>query len=386
MDNIEDTTNITGLATLINKKHTDSKLDLDKLEKSMIGTGGIKVIKETDPTREFKNTIQELSDDTGIDLGDAAGDPDDSKSRSELGEDGNDISGSGSYSGSVSESGSYDDSGSQSYSESQSEDEVDDIGREIDKIGNSRKREKSKRSRSRSHHHEHHNDHSTRHERHRVDWDERPSLPERQSRGGIPSQYSQSPQDRYLDYALRAYSGVQSDVNIDKEKEEEEKTTLLEDIDELMSELEHDEVDLTRIPSVNQDSSIDLVRKVHKILRMKYDRRRCNSLGKEIILAGAKGLEYICNGERKIGPFQPDLRDWSNTVRSKLSRMRYETSTIVSGFMHEYNISPWTRICMELVPSMILYSHMRRESHGKANYSPDQMSAAYAELAEFDQK
>jgi hypothetical protein len=52
--------------------------------------------------------------------------------------------------------------------------------------------------------------------------------------------------------------------------------------------------------------------------------------------------------------------------------------------MQEYNIGPTTRVLMELIPSMILYSHMRKEQHGKSNYSPDQMSEAFDDLRQFD--
>jgi hypothetical protein len=426
------------LATLVNKKHTDDKLDLDKLEKSMIGSAGIKIIRESDPAQEFRNTIRELSTDTGINLDDEPEDldppdhrssrrdnrdprgrtapahfsnrssrhPPDSRAERE-GDDedpGDDDDGSGSESGSYSgsESGSYSGSESGSYSDSEEgsnvEEFVDDDSASapdsrVDDGGDDESVEDDRRSRHR------HSSRSSRGDsgrRYPSVYDSDRSRP----RNDYPDPYYNRPRgdsydpnyrsgrdvsrNQYLDEALRTYAGTHSDVNIEREREEDTKATLLEDIDELLGELERDEVDLSRIPSVNQDSPIALVKKVHKILRMKYDRRRCNSLGKEVILAGAQGLEYICDGKRKIGPFQPDLTGWHNTVRSKLSRMRYETSTIVAGLMQEYNIGPTTRVLMELIPSMILYSHMRKEQHGKSNYSPDQMSEAFDDLRQFD--
>lgn len=190
--------------------------------------------------------------------------------------------------------------------------------------------------------------------------------------------------DDYLDDVMRTYSGENSDVNFEREHEEDMKAILLEDIDELRAELATDGVDLSRIPIVNQDSPMNLVKSVHQILRKKYDRKRCNTLGNEVILAGAQGLGYLFDGKRRIGPYAPCLEGWHNTVRPKLRRMRYETSTIVSGIMQEYNIGPIGRLLLELVPSAFLYSNMRKEQSGKSNYSPTQMSDAFDDLRKFD--
>jgi len=155
---------------------------------------------------------------------------------------------------------------------------------------------------------------------------------------------------------------------------------MLEDIDELWVSLEDYDVDLLRIPKVYQDSPTADVAQVQKILRMKYDRRRYTTFGTEFILAGVHGLEYLFDGKRKWGPYQPDLTNWHNTVRTKLRRMRYETSMIVSDVMHQWNVGAFTRVLIELVPSAFLHSRMRSEQHGKAGYTPDQISAAYDAL------
>ena len=191
-------------------------------------------------------------------------------------------------------------------------------------------------------------------------------------------------QDDHISEALKTYSGDKEQVSADHETEEDIKTILLEDVDELRYELEQDQIDVSRIPQVNKDSSLEDVKKIRKILRMKYDRKRCDSFGTEIIMASAQGLEYLFDGKKKWGPYRPDLLGWSNTIRPKLRRMKYETSTIIASVMQEYNIGPMARIGLELIPSAILYSRMRREQHGKANYSPDQMSEALEDLRQFD--
>lgn len=184
---------------------------------------------------------------------------------------------------------------------------------------------------------------------------------------------------------MRAYSGAHGDFNIAKEQEEDMKSTLLADIEELTDELAHEDTDLSRVPRVNQESSLDKIKKVHKILRMKYDRRRCNTLGKECILAGVQALEYFLDGKHKLGPFgSPDLTGFHNNVRNKLSKLRYETSTLTASVLQEYNVGPTGRLLLELLPSAIIYSHMRQERHGQPNYSPSEVSAAHDDLREFD--
>src|SRR5438876_11537374 len=70
MEDIEDPTNLTGISSLVNTKHVNSKLDLLSVEKSVIGASGVRVIPEYDPAQEFKKTIRELSNDTGINFDD----------------------------------------------------------------------------------------------------------------------------------------------------------------------------------------------------------------------------------------------------------------------------------------------------------------------------
>ena len=58
----------------------------------------------------------------------------------------------------------------------------------------------------------------------------------------------------------------------------------------------------------------------------------------------------------------PDLTGWSDTARVKLSRSRYTTSSIVGNVIQNSNIGPVTRLFIEFVPSIILYSNRRKEA------------------------
>jgi hypothetical protein len=194
--------------------------------------------------------------------------------------------------------------------------------------------------------------------------------------------YPQDDRQAQLNNVMQNYGGHIDELSYKKEQEEDTKSILLEDIDEIRMELEDDNVDLSRVPEVNQDSSLVDVQKVHKTVRAKYIKRRYMSMGHEIILAGAQGLGYIFDGERKIGPYKPNLNGWHNEVRTKLRRMKYETATIVSNIVQEYNIGPVSRLLFELVPSAVIFSHMKATNVGKPGYNVDAVSNAISELRE----
>jgi hypothetical protein len=136
---------------------------------------------------------------------------------------------------------------------------------------------------------------------------------------------------------------------------------LLDQIDELERTLADDDIDTSKVPKVNKSSRPEQIRDVHKTLCLKNDRSRYCSIAEEMVLSGASTLEDVFNGEREIFGRRPDLVGWSSTVKLKLKRMRYETSTFVHGIMKNYGITSggW-RLLIELLPSMFLYSRRRR--------------------------
>jgi hypothetical protein len=152
------------------------------------------------------------------------------------------------------------------------------------------------------------------------------------------------------------------EFNIEKEKEDDDKASLFEQIDMLKITLEDDGIDISGVPPVTKNSSIKDVQNVYKILRLKNDRNRYCSFAEELILAGAYGLEYFFDGNKEWFGRKPDLIGWPDTVKVKLRRMRYETSTFVQEVMQEYNMSSGVRLALELIPSMFLYSRNRRIS------------------------
>lgn len=152
------------------------------------------------------------------------------------------------------------------------------------------------------------------------------------------------------------------EFDIDKEKEEDDKNSLLEQIDMLRITLEDDGIDMSNIPVVTKDNTISDIQNVYKILRLKNDRNRYCSFAEELILSGAYGLEYLFDGQKDWLGRKPDLVGWSNSVKIKLRRCRFQTSTLVKEMMSDYNMSAGLQLMIELIPSMFLYSRQKKLS------------------------
>jgi hypothetical protein len=174
-----------------------------------------------------------------------------------------------------------------------------------------------------------------------------------------------------------SYSGA---ISFEKEKREDTKCAMLEEIDSLMESLSGENVELGRVPQVGRTSSYEEVETVLKMLRHKNDRTRYCSFAEEFVLFGAVALEELFDGKRTwFGHYQPDLTDWHNQVNVKLRRMRHDTSTLVSGVMNDYNIGPGARILLELVPNMFLHSRNRKRQAGASSLFSDSMMIEAAE-------
>jgi hypothetical protein len=135
---------------------------------------------------------------------------------------------------------------------------------------------------------------------------------------------------------------------------------IMEQIDLLKTNLESEGVDLSRIPDINSGSTKKEAKAVLRILQIKNDRLRYCDMFEEAILAGAYGLESMFDGKKNWFGSQIDLTGWSDSVKVKLRRMRYDTSTFVSEVVKGYSIGSGWRILFELLPSLFLYSRDRR--------------------------
>src|SRR5581483_4078445 len=112
---------------------------------------------------------------------------------------------------------------------------------------------------------------------------------------------------------MKSMGGGQSAIfSIEEEKLEDQKSTMLEEIDSLRAALEEDDIKgLDRIPKVDHKNTFEEVENVLKILRLKMDRTRYCSFADEFIIWGAQGLEELFDGRRVwFNRWQPDLTGW----------------------------------------------------------------------------
>lgn len=165
------------------------------------------------------------------------------------------------------------------------------------------------------------------------------------------------------------------EYDIDKERDDDDKNVLLEQIDMLRDTLGDDGINVSNVPVVTKSNSISDIKTIYKSLRLKSDRNRYCSFAEELILSAAYGVEYLFDGKNEWFGRKPDLVGWSNTVRIKLRRCRFQTSSLIKDMMQDYSIGPAVQICLELIPSLFLYSRQKKISNNEFSNAND--SAAY---------
>ena len=335
---VRDSTNITGISKLINY---DGEETLDDLERGIVddvNDGGINDVEQ------YKRQLEELGGALGVTLDDE-------------------------------ESNDDNDNDDNRHSNSDDSDDSDDKHEPT-----SRSSHKSKPSSPRTHH-----NHSSTPPRKRDNSRSRnlPSLSSRETRVT-----EEEKRQKILNHVL---SGVENqNFSIEKEKEEDDKAILLEQIDMLMTNLTDEGIDVSRVPKPiiggDSPSTITEIANIHKILRLKNDRNRYCSFAEECILAASHALEWMFDGQKTYIGRRPDLRGWSATVNIKLRRMRYDTSTFVSGVMQDYNLGHGTRIAFELIPSLFLYSKMKKSQYADNLITCDEMNSAIDKIRDIDER
>ena len=147
----------------------------------------------------------------------------------------------------------------------------------------------------------------------------------------------------------------------DVERVQDLKGGKLEQIASLKMSLEEEGIDTSTIPNVGISSPIEEIDGILNLLLRKNNRYRYSSMAEEVISAGAEILESVFDGTREVPVFKikPDYTGYSSTVNVKLHRLRFDTSQIVGDIVERHNISPGSRIMMELLPGLLLYPRVR---------------------------
>lgn len=174
---------------------------------------------------------------------------------------------------------------------------------------------------------------------------------------------------------------------ISRDQNEEEKSILIEEIISIKSALEKEGVQLPNYQSPSMMLSIKELRNQRRIYNLINDRRRCETLGVEFAILGARAVAKVFDGKRSFMGKKPDLTGWDKSVQQKLRRMKHDTSSVVGNAINGTGIGPGTRILLELLPSAFLHSSMKDEMNKKRNNIPDkELNDDINKLRDFDRK
>ena len=156
--------------------------------------------------------------------------------------------------------------------------------------------------------------------------------------------------------------------NFYEEEIKNKKAMLIEQIQLLKLLLEENGENVENIPDVNEYDDLKKLEHIHRILKIKKDRAQFSTMGEEILLFFVHLLENVLDGKTTyFGKYTPDITGWSTTVSHRLRRNRFETSTIVSNFVENYQLSSHSKLLLDLIPSLFLYSFTK--SNHKSKFS-----------------
>lgn len=158
--------------------------------------------------------------------------------------------------------------------------------------------------------------------------------------------------------------------NLDAEKMSDKKNMILEQINMLRTNLEDEGIKISDVQLVTTENTFEEVESVYKQLRYRNDHARYCGFANEFAQMGAYGLEWAFDGNKSYFGLRPDLTGWGATLNIKMRRLSYETSSLVSEGMRSYNMGNFSRLCLELIPSMVLHSKMRKNKVGKTKTRP----------------
>lgn len=160
---------------------------------------------------------------------------------------------------------------------------------------------------------------------------------------------------------MRGGTGGQNVYSTQAEQAKDLRDGKLEQIYELRDALAEEGVDVSNIPIPSASSPVEEIDSILHLLTRKNNRYKYSSMAEEFLSGGAELIETFFDGTRTIPVLNiaPDYTGYSNNVNAKLHRLRFETSQIVGNAIERHNVSPLSRVLMELVPGFVLYPRIR---------------------------
>ncbi len=137
---------------------------------------------------------------------------------------------------------------------------------------------------------------------------------------------------------------------------ENDKDDMLEEINQMRLLFKDRGVNVDNIPFVSRENSFYEVNKVYEMLRSKDDMTRFASIAEEGVAIMAKLAEKIFDGRTEFFGIKPNIVGWSDAAKIKMKSMRLDTSRFVKAVFTKNNLGAGSRVILELVPSMVLFS------------------------------
>ena len=152
----------------------------------------------------------------------------------------------------------------------------------------------------------------------------------------------------------------------EEEHTRDSKASRLEQIDQLRSVLVENGTDCSAISAPTQESSMEEINTVLRILQIKNDLDRGCSFAEDVILGAAEGMGAVFDGKTRIPivGWKPDYTGYHNTVSVKLARMRPQMADVMNTVIRRMDLGPLTRMLFELLPSLFLYPQQRARERG----------------------
>lgn len=179
------------------------------------------------------------------------------------------------------------------------------------------------------------------------------------SRSSGRSRHHRKSRHNMIDEVMSNYQR-RGHYSVDDIKVRDKKSILLNQIKDVISFLDEEGISYYDIKIPDQYSSIDDMEATLATLNHTYDRNRCADWTKDIIVSGSKFLEKSLDGTREIPllGIKPNYTGFSSTVSAKMYRMRNLTSAAIGNTIESWELSPFSRILVELAPTFFMYTFL----------------------------
>ncbi len=169
-----------------------------------------------------------------------------------------------------------------------------------------------------------------------------------------------------------ALSGIRKEAfSLQKVKDEERKYRLISNIDQILTALKSYKVDVKDVKIPTQADNLEDIEVLYKSLLYKFDAIRYTETGMNVMTLFVYGLEWLFDGKKKYFGVKPNLSGWHSTASVKMQRVSFPISQKVSAIMNDYDYDDAYRIALELIPSAFI--HMKNKADESSGGTADTM-------------